>query len=78
MKKIIIDAVFKIPSQSIRSIGIVAVRDDLRENYWKAYIGIVNSGNEEMDTQAVAQLGCQLTEKEARGFFPNIELTYRK
>ena len=45
---------------------------------WAAYIGGYDGFATEIETvNFVAQEGCKLSEKEARFFFPDIELRYR-
>ena len=53
----------------VASIGI--------EGAWAAYIGGAPGQREEEDLDFVARRGAKLSEKDARHFFPEIELPYR-
>jgi len=45
---------------------------------WAAYIGSCSSQVSEEETlQFVKERGCKLSEKDARHYFPNIDLPYR-
>lgn len=46
---------------------------------WAAYIGTdaLNSSSFDGTLKHVAKYGCKLSERDARHFFPDIELTYR-
>ena len=58
-----------------KQIAIVAVVT--KDIDWAAYIGADNSYTEDETLNYVARRGCKLTEKDARYFFPGIELPYR-
>lgn len=58
-----------------KQIAIVAcVTKDID---WAAYIGADNSQTEDDTLHYAAKYGCKLSEKDARYFFPGIELPYR-
>ena len=60
------------------NIGLVAVITF--ENTWACYITTVTGHDQETDIQHIADYGSIITEREARGFFPNIsaDLNYKK
>ena len=64
-------------NQAGKQIAIVAIITKGVD--WAAYIGTdaPDSYTENGTLQHVAKWGCKLSEKDARYFFPNIELHYR-
>ncbi len=59
-------------------VGIAIVASITDPVDWAAYIGgDTTKGLEEDTVQYVKMYGCKLSEKDARHFFPDIELPYR-
>lgn len=52
------------------TVGIIAV--DYKE-YWVAYIGPAKYHSESEDIIAIAQNGAKLLQREAQGFFPDLD-----
>lgn len=48
------------------------------EGAWSAYIGGCPPESEEEGLMIVARDGCKLSEQDARHFFPDLDLPYRK
>lgn len=48
------------------------------EGAWSAYIGGCPPKSEEEGLQIVARDGCKLSEEDARHFFPDLDLPYRR
>lgn len=70
-----IDKATTIPGQ----LGIVAKKSDGNNESWKAYMGVtLKSQTEKEDIDIIIQHGDSLTEEEARKWFPDIELKYRR
>lgn len=44
---------------------------------WAAYVGADRSYTERETLQTVSEIGCKLSEEDARYFFPEVELPYR-
>lgn len=63
-------------------IGIVAVRTGMHDEgkgEWKASIGAATGVNVEADEQLIAAIGAPLLPREARGFFPHLDIAkYKK
>jgi len=67
-------------NQGGKQIAIVAIVTRMGEfSGWAAYIGTdaPDSYREEDTCLAAADHGCKLSDKDARHFFPDIELPYR-
>lgn len=67
-------------NQGGKHIAIVAVANQYGEDGdWAAYIGTdaPDSDTEDATLNDVATWGCKLSERDARHFFPDIELPYR-
>lgn len=68
-----------------RNLGIVAKKSYGHES-WKAYMGVCSNepadgdfiGKEKKDIEAILKNGAQLEEREAKLWFPSIELPYRQ
>jgi len=68
-------------NQGGKQLAIVAAVTQIGEHGdWAAYIGTdaPNSYREEDTCLAVADYGCKLSEKDAKYFFPDITLPYRR
>jgi len=63
-------------NQGNASLAIIAYIT--KEVDWAAYIGCDDSLREEDTLRYAAKWGCKLSEKDARYFFPDIELPYRQ
>lgn len=58
--------------------AVAIIASITREVDWAAYIGATNDDKREAETvQAVLEFGCKLSEKDAKHYFPEIELPYR-
>ena len=58
--------------------GVAIVASITNPIDWAAYIGADDGYSEESCIQFVKEKGCKLSEKDARHFFPNITLPYRR
>ena len=58
--------------------GIAIVASITNDIDWAAYIGADNGWSEEECCKWTADYGAKLSEQDARHFFPNIKLPYRR
>jgi len=58
--------------------GIAVVASVTQDIDWAAYIGADNGCSEEDCIQFTSDYGAKLSEKDARYFFPDIKLPYRR
>jgi hypothetical protein len=62
----------------VLSENIMAVAIESDVDGWRAYVGVVDGNNHQLEMPGVAARGTKLNEKEARFFFPDIEGRYAK
>ena len=74
----LIDSRYMFCDTPLRPVAVVAVEGGVKD--WAAYAAGLPTGEEPRDDllQFVYEHGAKLTEDQARGFFPNIALEYRK
>lgn len=82
-KRQIIGTVWLHPAQQGRMVGIVAAVTEehlpAEERTWCAYTGIISFPlAEDMDAQLLANVGAKLSADQARGFFPDQDITKYK